>query len=249
MTVRYALDPAARRVRGAAPGLLGGSPMRWFRLTAAGDAVVDRLVAGDDLDGVASDLVDRLVAAGAAHPRPGPGAVPAGDVTVVVPVRDRPEHLDALLSSVADAAAAGSGAPASVVVVDDGSGGPAAARNSGLAEVATPLVVFVDSDCAVRPGWLEELVAVFVDPRVGLAAPRVVATGGLGPLAAYDRVRSPLDLGPDEAVVRPGSTVPFVPSAALAARAEVVRALGGFDEDLRVGEDVDLVWRAVAVGR
>ena len=35
----------------------------------------------------------------------------------------------------------------------------------------------------------------------------------------------------------------YVPAAALICRAEALRAIGGFDEDLRTGEDVDLVWR------
>jgi hypothetical protein len=48
-------------------------------------------------------------------------------------------------------------------------------------------------------------------------------------------------MGPDDGAVRPGGRVPFVPSATLLAR---VGALGrGFDERLRYGEDVDLVWR------
>jgi mycofactocin system glycosyltransferase len=40
----------------------------------------------------------------------------------------------------------------------------------------------------------------------------------------------------------------YVPSAALLARRQVLDALGGFDESMRVGEDVDLVWRAVDGG-
>jgi mycofactocin system glycosyltransferase len=180
------------------------------------------------------------------------------DVTVVIPVRDRPEELSRCLRALA-------GHP-HVTVVDDGSraapavaraamahgarllrreasGGPAAARNTALlAGVATPLVAFLDSDCVVPPGWLDGLVGHFRDPRVGAVAPLV--RGLRDGDAAIDRwaaARSPLDLGPRPARVAPGTRVSYVPTAALLVR---TAALGtGFDEALRYGEDVDLVWR------
>lgn len=180
----------------------------------------------------------RLVDAGAAHPSPPPRA--ADDVTVVIPVRDRTEELDRCLTAL--------GRPA--IVVDDGSvdpatvrrvcqthgatyvrrpnGGPAAARNTGLQHVTTPFVAFLDSDCNPPPDWLEQLRGHLDDPTVVAVAPRVTGTP-----------RSPLDLGPRAAQVRPGGEVAYVPTAALLARAEGLR----FDEDLRYGEDVDLVWR------
>jgi mycofactocin system glycosyltransferase len=53
-------------------------------------------------------------------------------------------------------------------------------------------------------------------------------------------------MGPHPAPVRAGSAVSYVPSAALLARCS---ALGtGFDDSMRVAEDVDLVWRLTAAG-
>jgi len=125
--------------------------------------------------------------------------------------------------------------------------GPAAARNAGLAAATTPLVVFLDSDVVPEPGWLEPLLARLADPAVGLVAPRIVAlppvTGWLG---RYEAVRSSLDLGPDPALVVPRSRVAYVPSAALLVRREAVGP--GFDEDMHVAEDVDLVLRLHAAG-
>ena len=125
--------------------------------------------------------------------------------------------------------------------------GPAAARNAGLAAARTPLVAFLDSDVVPEPGWLEPLLARLADPAVGLVAPRIVAlppvTGWLG---RYEAVRSSLDLGPDPALVVPRSRVAYVPSAALLVRRDAVGA--GFDEDMHVAEDVDLVLRLHAAG-
>ena len=89
----------------------------------------------------------------------------------------------------------------------------------------------------------------FVDPRVGAAAPRIKGRRvSDSVLDRFEEHRSPLDLGPLEARVAPHSRVSYVPTAAIAYRRSVLEATGGFDESLRVGEDVDLVWRTVEAG-
>lgn len=101
-------------------------------------------------------------------------------------------------------------------------------------------------------GWLEPLLVHLADPEVAAVAPRVVTRPDAHlpePLSGYEQDHSPLDLGPDEAIVRPGSTVPYVPTAALVVRRDALAEIGGFDETLRHGEDVDLVWRLGAAGR
>src|SRR4029079_460923 len=115
--------------------------------------------------------------------------------------------------------------------------GPAAARNAGLAKVDTPLVAFLDTDVEAADGWLEPLLGYFDDPRVALVAPRVRSTPRSGHLAMYESARSPLDLGDEAARVAAGTRVSYVPAAALVVRTEALRAIGGFDETLRVGED------------
>jgi mycofactocin system glycosyltransferase len=128
--------------------------------------------------------------------------------------------------------------------------GPAGARNAGMALAARAVVAFVDSDCVPRPGWLDPLLGHFDDPVVGAVAPRVVPAdrGAAGVLKRYEAVRSSLDRGPDEGPVRPGSPIPYVPSAALLVRADVATGTDLFDPALRGGEDVDLVWRLVDAG-
>ena len=67
-------------------------------------------------------------------------------------------------------------------------------------------------------------------------------------VARYDAEHSPLDLGPEPARVRAGTRVSYVPAAAIVCRVDAIREIGGFDEALRFGEDVDLVWRLDAAG-
>jgi mycofactocin system glycosyltransferase len=212
-------------------------------------------------------LARRLVASGAFTPRPAKTGFGQGDVTVVVPVRDRPAQLDRLLTAL------GEQGDLDCIVVDDASSdaraikeiterhgarfvgltvnrGPAGARNAGVEVAQRALVAFVDSDCVPRPGWLEPLLGHFDDPVVGAVAPRVVPADADAPgvLQRYATVRSSLDRGPNEGLVHPGSPIPYVPSAALLVRTDVVTGTELFDPTLRGGEDVDLVWRLVDAG-
>jgi mycofactocin system glycosyltransferase len=255
------MDPGTRH-RDAGRVLLGGSPRRILRLSVAGASAVDRLRAGAPVGTTAGMLARRLTGAGAAHPIPPARAGELRDVTVLVPVRDRPEELGRCLQAV--------GEHPHVVVVDDGSrdpsrvrevagstgarivrrpvpGGPAAARNTGLATVSTPFVAFLDSDCIPPPGWLRTLAAHMEDPALGAVAPRVRGRSARRTTAQrWAAARSPLDLGTHRGPVLPGGRIPYVPTAALLVRRSALGA--GLDEGLRYGEDVDLVWRLCDAG-
>lgn len=237
---RYRLDGAARRYDRV---LVGGSPLKLFRVTDAGVRVLDQIAAGETVADTA--LVAALVDAGAIHPIPTSASHTADDVTIVVPALGAPVNV-----------------PSGALVVDDGSDppiagaairldrsvGPGSARNAGLGRVTTPLVAFIDTDVTVPDRWLDDLLPHFDDDRVALVAPRVVSTPGSSDIARYESGHSPLDLGLEPARVRAGSRVSYVPAAAIVCRVEAIRAIGGFDEDLRFGEDVDLVWRLDAAG-
>jgi mycofactocin system glycosyltransferase len=244
--------------------LMGGAPLRVLRVTAAGAAMVGWWWDGGPVgDGMAGRrLARRLLDAGLAEPEPGHGPS-LDDLTVVIPVQDRPEELRRCLAAI--------DRRCRVVVVDDGSRdraaiatiataagaasvrlaparGPAAARNAGMRAGTTPFVAFVDSDCVVGPDFPGRLLAHLADPALAIAAPRIVALAhaGDGWLTRYEAHHSTLDMGAREGLVAPGTAIPYTPSAALLVR---VAALGdGFDEALHVGEDVDLLWRLHAAG-
>ncbi|NMD57441.1 MULTISPECIES: mycofactocin biosynthesis glycosyltransferase MftF [Tsukamurella] len=256
-TVR--LDPACLR-----PGprhLLGGSPMRLLTLSPAAVDLIDRAGTVTVDDAATARLARRLLDSGVAAPVPA-AQNGTGDITVVVPVRDDQAGVDRLLRAVR-------GLP--VVVVDDGSAvpirvpddpavrllrlpenrGPAHARNRGAALADTGLVAFLDADTVPRPGWADVLRARFADPTVAVAAPRIVGLEDAPwtrPVARYAGLHSSLDLGPRPGAARPGNPVAYVPSAAMLVRRGAFEAIGGFDPDLRVAEDVDLCWRLADAG-
>ncbi|SEP44425.1 mycofactocin biosynthesis glycosyltransferase MftF [Amycolatopsis saalfeldensis] len=261
---RVELDQDTRRLTDDL--LFGGSPARVLRLTAAGQAAWRELADGPITSAAGGALARRLTDAGLAHPvPPEPSALPR--LTVVVPVRDRAQLLGRCL--------AGLDGRHPVLVVDDGSldpaaiaaaaasygaklvrrdvnGGPGVARNTALEHVSTELVAFVDSDCVPGPGWADQLAAHFADPLLAAIAPRVPALAPDTAAGRYTRVAGSLDLGDRPARVAPGTRMPYVPTAALVARRSALAhvAVDGdvFDPRLRVGEDVDLVWRLDGAG-
>src|SRR5262249_27124363 len=107
---------------------------------------------------------------------------------------------------------------------------------------------FLDADTMPEPGWLEPLLRHFEDPSVAAAAPRVYSAPGDTVLSRYEAVRSPLDMGVVRGRVRAGSRIGYVATAPLVVRTAALRELGGFAERLRVGEDVDLIYRLLDRG-
>ena len=237
-TRRYRLDNSVQRFGRA---IVGGSPLKLFRVTEPGAAVVDR-IAGRRGGGA--------VGTGHALARGGRDPPRARPLAVRCPRRD---------DRGADVRRARAGVPAGAVLVDDGSPVPVpgaamrlgaqprtrrGAQRRSRAASRPPLVAFVDTDVELPDGWLEPLLAPFRRPtRRRSSRPGSRSPADRSPVAWYERSNSPLDLGPEPARIRAGTRVSYVPAAAIVCRVDALREIGGFDESLRFGEDVDLVWR------
>lgn len=187
-------------------------------------------------------------------------------ITVVIPAHGGAPTVAALLAALDAQARAGE--PLPVVVVDDASrepladaldarrfgaldlrivrrvanGGPGAARNRGLDEVATPWTAFMDADELPAADWLRRAEAL----SVAADAPDVIA----------GRVIVPTGFGPFEHATDVAADQEQHGAGNLLSRTQQLRDDGGFDErfydparKLHFREDADLRFRLEAAGR
>ena len=189
-----------------------------------------------------------------------PVALPS--VSIVVPVRDGAETIDACLRSLLALDYPEDGHE--IMVVDNGSRdatsailarhagrirvlaeatrGPAAARNRGLAEARGDVVAFTDADCVVDRQWLRHLVAPLDDGGVTIVGGRILARR---PCNAIERFG--VDIHDHERAINVYAP-PYAITMNWASPRLRLAAAGGFDEGLRRGEDVDLAYRLVQAG-
>jgi mycofactocin system glycosyltransferase len=265
---RYSLDNSWRRPK-KGNVLIAGSPLRIFRLSAAGQSIAESLEQTGEAPISAQLLVTRLIDAGALHPLPSleSNAPTLSDISIVIPLFARSKND---IVRVQNLITEFSAFP-QVVVVDDASpiafpempntnvtvhrqevnNGPGVARNAGLAYVSTSHVVFIDADVQCTHEDVCELAKWWSLSQLAVLAPRVKSLNWFqngAVVAAYEEVRSPLDMGALPARVRAGTRVSYVPSALLLCDVAALRAVNGFNESMRTGEDVDLIWRLDAAG-
>lgn len=189
------------------------------------------------------------------------------DVTVIIPVRNRPEEIRSCLTSLGNIDYPNE--KLQIIVVDDASDddtaqavenfpvtlhrmmerrGASACRNWGVNHARGEIVCFLDSDCAADSDWLHQLLPVFRNPRVGGAGGLVDSHDDTTALDRYEKVKSALNMGTHTTDSSMGNSFFYMPSCNLALRKEAFTAVGGFDEKLEVGEDVDLCWRMIDSG-
>ena len=118
----------------------------------------------------------------------------------------------------------------------------AAARNIGMQEAKGRYFLFIDSDCIAATDWIERLMArhVLGDKVVGGG----VVFGEAGYWALCDNVSR---LHEFAAYMESGHR-PYLPTLNLSVHKEVAEEVGGFNETLPTGEDVDWTVRIGKAG-
>jgi mycofactocin system glycosyltransferase len=234
----------------------GGSPWRLLHLAGASRAVAQRWQHGGLVGAGEERFARTLVQQGLLQPHFTPD-LNVEEIDVIVPFFNESDSLETLLGDLSDF---------NVTIVDDGSldpsvaaamaakfevalvrlplnEGPSSARNAAVLATSRPLLWFIDTDVSMENAIdvARRLNCTFGDPLVAAVAPRVQGSTGSSAREKFEQHFSPLDMGERSGLVVPGGPVGYVPSACLMVRRS---AFGeGFDEALRVGEDVDFVWR------
>jgi glycosyltransferase involved in cell wall biosynthesis len=115
-----------------------------------------------------------------------------------------------------------------------------AVRNAGSKAAAGDVFVFIDADTVVRPGLFENIVTAMSDPQCFGGS---VAVEYEGPytrfwMTAFMRLWVVL-----------GRLTKMRQGALQFCRAEIFRELGGYDETIYVGEDIEFHWRLDKLAR
>ena len=127
-------------------------------------------------------------------------------------------------------------------------GGPARARNEGIRAATKPIIAFTDTDCTPASDWLASLRSAFTDDRVDAVMGRVVIPRStfVGDCIAAMGFPAGGHVGFEKMWhVAPDGRTDHISSCNFAARQEVFRSHGVFDESfpLAAGEDAELSFR------
>lgn len=192
----------------------------------------------------------------------------------IIPVYNRPEELRELLGSFA--AAGWERISGEIIVWEDGStlpsssvveaycetlhnlryeaasnGGPATARNRASQIARGEYLIFLDSDVLLPEGYLEALEEALGGGRVSFFGAPDAAAPSFSPLqkSINYAMTSPLTTGGIRGASKTGGMERFKPrSYNMGVLREAFLHVGGFDEGLRFGEDIDLSLRLIEAG-
>lgn len=183
-------------------------------------------------------------------------------VSIVIPVKDRPEDISECLQSLA-----GLNYPKDkleTIVVDDGSRksisdiispfnvklmrleesrGASICRNVGAEKARGDFLAFLDADCTPDKNWLNDIIPFMQIEGIGAVGGVVDNYYRKTHLDRYEEKFSSLNLG--RRIIFEGNNQSnfYVPSCNLVVNGNAFKAVGGFKSDMHVGEDVDFCWR------
>lgn len=114
-----------------------------------------------------------------------------------------------------------------------------AARNTGIKAATGEILAFTDADCRPQADWLENLIAPFSQPQIGIVAGEILAFPGNSLLEKYADQQE--TLSQKHTLAHP--FCPYGQTANLAVRRQAFTQVGLFRPYLTTGGDADICWR------
>ena len=182
-------------------------------------------------------------------------------ISIIVPAYNAAETLGECLAALLDQSIPRS--EYEVIVVDDGSTdetqevakkcgvrllsqpnqGPGAARNLGVSQASSEIILFTDADCVPTKEWIEEMIKPFAEPGV-VAVKGAYRTRQRALLARFIQA----EFEERYTLLERARYVDFVDSHSAAYRKVEFLAVGGFDPNFLLSEDVDLSYKLSRLG-
>jgi glycosyltransferase involved in cell wall biosynthesis len=118
--------------------------------------------------------------------------------------------------------------------------GVSAARNLGVSHISTEFVAFLDDDDYWLPGFMDGVLPALPDADLVCVSARILDSEGEQVRIMHPSIGSRMEI---KRIDNPGTT-----GSTIVVRAELLRQIGGFDEELKMSNDKDLVYRLIDAG-
>ncbi len=126
--------------------------------------------------------------------------------------------------------------------------GPSAARNRAVRICRGEVIAFTDADCVPDAEWILDLSKAFREEEVGVVAGTIRGYRPANLIQEFLSLYTLRGFSRSRIFHRFTLTEGGFPTANLAVRREVFDAVGGFDEEMRFGEDHDFCARVMEAG-